>query len=264
MIDLSQRFLAASAIAREAGAVARIAFQSRTAESSVKFKGPQDYLTESDTRVELLIRNRLAEPFPDDGFLGEETGGAPDDSAATWVVDPIDGTANFARGIPHFCVALGLVLHDRTEIGVIYDPMMDELFACSRGKGAALNGAPIHVSNTADLHSATIEIGWSSRIAIAPYLELVRTVKEGGANVRRAGSGALALAYVAAGRNDGYCELHMNAWDAVAGLLLITEAGGHANDFLADDGLRSGNVVLGTNRQLAPVLADAIGLKAGD
>jgi myo-inositol-1(or 4)-monophosphatase len=209
MLDVSQRFLAACAIAREAGAMAKSAFRSRTAESSIKFKGPQDYLTESDAKVELLIRDRLANAFPDDGFLGEETGSKPRDDTPTWVVDPIDGTANFARGIPHFCVALGVVSNGRTEIGVIYNPMADELFAAMRGKGATLDGAPIHVSATADLHAATIEIGWSSRIAVDPYIELVRRVKKGGANVRRAGSGALALAYVAAGRNDGYSELHI-------------------------------------------------------
>ena len=181
-----------------------------------------------------------------------------------WVVDPIDGTANFARGIPHFCVAIAFVRGGRTEIGVTYSPMTNELFAGRRGDGATLDGVPMSCQLHSGPRAATIEIGWSSRVAVDPYVELVRKVKHAGANVRRGGSGALALAYVAAGRIDGYCELHMNAWDALAGLLLIEEAGGFANDFLAGDGLMSGNAVLGSNPSLKADLARYMGLAAAD
>lgn len=209
--DLAQRFLVAAAIAREAGAIARFRFVARKAAepAALEFKGPQDYLTETDTEVEALIRARLSETFPNDTFLGEEGGGETGSDA--WIVDPIDGTANFARGIPHFCIALAFVRAGRTEIGVIYNPMTNELFSARRGGGASLDGRPMQASRIADMGRATIEIGWSSRVAVDPYVELVRKVKRAGANVRRAGSGALALAYVADGRTDGYCELHMNA-----------------------------------------------------
>jgi myo-inositol-1(or 4)-monophosphatase len=257
-MDLLLRFLAGCAIAREAGALAKRQFLARDMKSAITLKGPQDYLTESDAAVEALIKARLAEAFPEDGFLGEEGGGRTEGDI--WVADPIDGTANFARGIPHFCVALAFLQGGQTEIGIIYNPMTDEMFAGARGRGASLNGEPMRVAVTPDLSRATVEIGWSSRVAVDPYVELVRKVKNAGANVRRAGSGALALAYVAAGRTDGYCELHMNAWDAVAGLLLIEEAGGYANDFLVGDGLGAGNVVLGCVAALRAPLAAAMGI----
>jgi myo-inositol-1(or 4)-monophosphatase len=260
MIDtegLSTRALAAAGIAVEAGKVALTAFRERRADAALSFKGPQDYITESDEAVERLIRAKLAEAFPGDAFFGEEGGGDPGDRA--WVVDPIDGTANFARGIPHFCVAIAFVVGGVTEIGVIYNPCFDELHIARRGHGAFLNGRKMSVSRIGKLNEATIEVGWSSRRPAEPYLALVGRILSEGANVRRAGSGALGLAYVAAGRTDGYCEIHMNAWDAIAGLLMIAEAGGHSNDFLAGDGLRRGNLVLGCTSALAPPLRAALG-----
>ena len=254
--DLHSRALAAAGIAVEAGKVALAAFHGRRRDAVLSFKGPQDYITESDAAVEELIRGKLARAFPDDTFFGEETGGTPGDNA--WVVDPIDGTANFARGIPHFCVAIAFVRNGTTEIGAIYNPCLDELYVARRGHGATLNGQAMSVSPIADIRQATIEIGWSSRKPAEPYLALVARVLAAGANVRRAGSGALALAYVAAGRTDGYCEIHMNAWDAIAGLLMISEAGGYANDFLAGDGLANGNLVLGCTAGLEAVLNAAL------
>jgi myo-inositol-1(or 4)-monophosphatase len=255
--ELQRRALAATGIAVEAGKVALAAFRERGTDGALSFKGPQDYLTASDGQVEELIRGKLDQAFPGDAFFGEEGGGNL--GSHVWVVDPIDGTANFARGIPHFCVAVAFVLDGVTEIGAIYNPCLDELYFAQRGRGAFYNGKRVCVSVVGDIRNATIEIGWSSRKAAGPYLELVGRVLAAGANVRRAGSGALALAYVAAGRTDGYCEIHMNAWDAIAGLLMITEAGGYANDFLAGDGLRSGNMVLGCNAALRPALARAFG-----
>jgi myo-inositol-1(or 4)-monophosphatase len=169
------------------------------------------------------------------------------------VVDPIDGTANFARGIPHFCISIAYIENGRTEIGAIYDPAHDELYFAGRGTGATRNGQPIAVSSTTAFETASIEMGWSGRVANEAYLETIRNLLTLGANVRRAGSGALALAYVADGRSDGYLELHMNSWDCVAGLLLVAEAGGDVCPFLQIGSLRDGG----------PVLASAPGIAAG-
>lgn len=240
---MQMRLFVAEALAREAGALAR----KRFSESSFKvgLKGPQDYLTEVDGETEELIAKGLGAAFPDDGFIGEESAarGVRDDRP-TWVVDPIDGTVNFAKGVPFFCISIACVAAGQMEIGVIYDPMQDELFSARRGAGARLNGAPIRASATTALASATIEVGWNARAGAAKYLDLVRHIALWGAAPFRTGSGALALAYVAAGRRDGYVEHHMHAWDALAGLLLVREAGGYANDFLADDGLVKGNAVI--------------------
>ena len=136
---MDMRLLAAEAVAREAGALARRRFLDQS--FTVGFKGPQDYLTEVDGETEALIAERLLQVFPADGFIGEESKARPaGESGAAWVVDPIDGTANFARGVPHFCVSIACVAADRIEVGVIYDPMLDELFAGRRGAGARLNG----------------------------------------------------------------------------------------------------------------------------
>jgi myo-inositol-1(or 4)-monophosphatase len=240
---LDSRFSAACGIAREAGALALAAFRDRPADSAIELKGPQDYLTETDAQVENLIRKRIENLFPNDSFFGEEGGG--EFGRDVWVVDPIDGTANFARGVPHFCISIAFVRDRQAMIGAVYDPVHDELFAAQNGKGATKNGKPIHVSKTPDLEHATVEAGWSSRLPPEPYVELVGKLKKAGANVRRAGSGTLGLAYVADGRSDAYCELHINSWDALAAIVLIKEAGGFVNDFLANDGLLKGNPVLG-------------------
>jgi myo-inositol-1(or 4)-monophosphatase len=252
------RLSVACAVAREAGTLARRRFNGRPGTTGINLKGHQDYLSAVDAEVESLVRNRLLESFPEDSFFGEEGGGSFDDNV--WVVDPIDGTANFVRGISQFCISIAYVRDGRTQIGIIYDPMHDELFASERGRGATLNGEPIRVSGLGDMQSATIEAGWSTRLPLSQYVDLVSRILADGAGVRRGGSGALALAYVAAGRIDGYCELHMNSWDALAGMLLIEEAGGWVNDFLAHSGLRDGNIVLGCTSGLRDPLVRLMGM----
>jgi myo-inositol-1(or 4)-monophosphatase len=256
--DLDERLTVARAVAREAGAVAREAFARAPQSRARAFKGPQDYVLESDAEVERLIRERLITAFPKDSFFGEESGG--DFGRDVWVVDPIDGTSNFARGIPHYCISIAFVRDMQTEIGVIYQPATDEMYATRRGGGATLNGQTLSVSGLADAQRALIEAGWSSRRPTDPYVAIVNDLYRAGAQVMRAGSGALGLAYVADGRTDGYCELHMNSWDALAGLLLVEEAGGWVNAFLADDGLRRGNAVLGCTPALKDLIAEAMGL----
>jgi myo-inositol-1(or 4)-monophosphatase len=247
---MDMRLLAAQAVAREAGAMARRRFLDQS--FTVGFKGPQDFLTEVDGETEAFIAERLLKIFPSDGFIGEESKARPSgEGGAAWVVDPIDGTANFARSVPHFCVSIACVAANKVEVGVIYDPMLDELFSCQRGGGARLNGAPMRVSAMSELAKSAIEVGWNMRASADDYVDLLRRVARTGAAPFRTGSGALALAYVAAGRLDGYVEHHMHAWDCSAGILLVSEAGGYVNDYLGAGGLARG----------APIIAAAPGVK---
>ncbi|AUT62813.1 inositol monophosphatase family protein [Paraburkholderia terrae] len=239
---MNLRFSVACAIAREAGQLIRTRFLARDDALNFKFKGPQDYLTETDGEVERLIAARLAALFPDDAFFGEESGGEVGDSV--WIVDPIDGTADFARGVPYFCVSIAFVLRGKTEIGVLYDPMSDELFAAHRGHGATVNGQPIKVSAITDIRQSVVELGWSSRVPFERSAKVLEKLHALGAGVKRRGSGALGIAYVAMGRQDAYCELHINSWDAAAAVLLVEEAGGWVNDFLTQACLTQGNQVI--------------------
>jgi myo-inositol-1(or 4)-monophosphatase len=250
---MDTRLLAAQAVAREAGAMARRRFVDRS--FAVGFKGPQDFLTEVDGETEAFIAERLLRVFPGDGFIGEE--GDPRAAGlggAVWVVDPIDGTANFARGVPHFCVSIACVAEGKVEVGVIYNPMLDELFAARRGGGARLNGAAIKASDSASLANCSVEVGWNSRAGFEQYVGLLSRVASTGASPSRTGSGALAIAYVAAGRSDGFVEHHINAWDCLAGILLVSEAGGYVSDFLAGDALAKGNSLIAC----APGVKDAL------
>lgn len=232
-------------------------FNTRNAGDS-DYKGPQDFLTETDGAVERHIRERIARAFPGDGFVGEETGGTP--AERVWVVDPIDGTANFARGIPHFCVSIAFVEGSRIMIGAIGAPAMNEIYFAQAGRGATRNGAPIHAAKTADFDAACVELGWSRRVSRQRYNNTMNGLLDLGANVRRAASGALGLAYVADGRSDAYLELHMNAWDCLAGLLLASEAGAQVCDFLGQGSVRDGGAVIAAAPALADRLAEVSGL----
>ena len=257
--DIERRLNAACDIGREAGALARRLFLGR-APGTFELKGHQDYLTEADGEVEHLIKQRIVAAFPTDSVLGEESGG--DIGERMWVIDAIDGTANFARGIPHFCVSIGYVEAGRKTIGVIINPMADELYAASLGGGATLNGVAMKVSTIDDIRRSTVELGWSYRRPITDYVSMVGRVTATGAGFLRCGSGALALAAVAAGRIDGYAELHINAWDVMAALLMVEEAGGWTNDFLANDGMAKGNPVLACTPALRAALIAATGIAA--
>lgn len=256
--DIDERVALCRSIMSEAGAIARRGY-GRPAEGGVLLKGPQDFLTETDAEVERHIRTRLAEAFPGDGFLGEETGwdGRDDD---VWVVDPIDGTANFARSIPHFCISVAYVSGSAVQLGAILNPVLDEFYLARRGGGAERNGVPIQVSQTTEPAAACLELGWSTRVPNRHYIGAMKQLLEAGANVRRGASGALALAYVADGRSDGYAELHMHPWDCLAGLLLVEEAGGVVAPFLEAGGLRGGGPVLAATPALAQRMSAATGI----
>ena len=242
------------ALARDAGKLAHTAFGT----SDTKMKGRHDVVTAMDREVERVIRGAIAKRFPQDAIIGEEDGGSAGDRL--WLIDPIDGTANYARGIPHYCVSIGYLERGVPTVAAIHDPSHDWLYTAARGEGATLDGKRLAVSPCDDLGAATVECGWSTRRSTADYLALLTRVMGAGCAIRRAGSGALGLVDVAVGRSEAYCELHINAWDCAAGILLVREAGGYTNDFFAGAGLTEGNPVIGTNSALCAKLADLIGI----
>lgn len=253
---LDSRHRALKDLVREAGGIAQQAFEASS--GGYEMKGPQDFLTETDAAVEKFIRDRLATLFPEDGFVGEESGSAPGD--IVWVVDPIDGTANFARRIPHYCISIALAAHDEILLGAIYDPVHDELYFARKGRGATRNGSPISVSGVTDPQMACVEMGWSVRVSNATYLDVFSKILAAGVNIRRAATGALGLAYVADGRSDAYAELHMHPWDCLAGLLLVREAGGKVCDYLGVDWREEGGGVLAAAPGLAGLMSEATGI----
>lgn len=260
--DLTARAAFLRDLAQRAADLAREGFTSRSA-GTFDLKGPQDFLTETDLAVETLIREALAQAFPQDSILGEEGGGAP--ARQLWIIDPIDGTANFARGVPHFCVCIAFALDGAPVLGAIIHPITGEFWFAEHGKGAEKNGAPIRVTTTVSPDTACIEMGWSRRHPVEGYLAAQRHIITGGANIRRGGSGALALAWVAEGRSDGYLEAQMNCWDCLAGMLMVAEAGGDVRPFAGGlQGLAHPAPVRACTPALTALLDDAlqIGAKA--
>lgn len=257
--EISARRLAAEAVARDAGRLAA-SFLADPATLDVRRKGPQDVVTAADGAVERMIVATLRAAFPEDGFLGEEGGRASGAGVGDvcWVIDPIDGTANFARALPHWCVAIALVVAGRTEVGVIHDVGADLLYSGMRGAGAWRNGQPLRVSTTTDIARASVDIGYSRRTPVDAFGNLVTRLLQEGINITQCGSAALGLARVADGRLDGYAERHLYAWDALAGLLLVEEAGGRVNPFLVGDALATGNETIAATPALYAVLEESL------
>lgn len=246
MINLSERREFAIAVCKEAGVIAAKYFANRSA-LIVDQKGSQDWVSEADRNVETFIRQKIAETWPEDGVFGEEHGEAAGTSGFDWVIDPIDGTTNFVNGIPAWTIVLAGVAEAKTEIGVIHDPNVDETYVATLGGGATLNDAPMKVASGVALQQGTVAVGYSNRIEARHVVPIVADLIERGAMFHRNASGALSLAYVAAGRLLGYVEEHMNAWDCLAGQLMIAEAGGKVEDQDADAMIRDGGrVIAGT------------------
>jgi myo-inositol-1(or 4)-monophosphatase len=228
----------AAEIAREAGAHLREYFAQGV---ETEYKGDVDLVTVADRTVEKLIHSRLGEAFPGHGIYGEEGTRERMEGEFRWYVDPLDGTTNFAHGFPQFCVSMGLELRpaglkpedDGTLVAaVIYDPMRDELFTAERGRGATLNGKPVRVSRIGQLAEALLATGFPSHKRHAnPNIHFYQEFTLRSHGVRRAGSAALDLAYVACGRCDAFWEFKLNPWDTAAGILLVEEAGGRVTDF---------------------------------
>jgi len=258
MPALDDRFDLAMRLAGEAAAIA-LRLRPPPGAAQARLKGAQDWLTEADGAVERFLSDRLAAAFPADGFQGEE-GGKARQGTLRWVVDPIDGTANYARGAARFCVSLGL-LEDRTPLlGVLVAPALGETFAARVGQGATLNGTPIHAADTADMTRAVVECGWSHRRPAEAFTTMVQRIVLAGAAPRLSGSGALGLADVAAGRSDAYVELHINLWDVAAALVLLAEAGAHVSPFLAGNGPETGNPILACAPGIATELTRLTGI----
>ncbi len=244
----------AEEIAREAGALLKGFYENGV---KAEYKGDVDLVTEADKASEKLIRERLQAAFPTHGIYGEEGTREALDSEYRWYVDPLDGTTNFAHGFPAFAVVLGLEHRpaglkpgeDGTMIaGVVYDPLRDEMFTAEKGKGASLNGKPIQVSKTKKLQESLTATGFPSHkrhLNPNAYFYYQITLRSHG--VRRAGSAALDLAYVACGRLDGFWEFNLNPWDTSSGVLLVTEAGGTVSHFDGGAFTLDSREVLATN-----------------
>ena len=221
----------------------------------VEKKGAIDLVTEIDLAIEREFRDMIAARFPDHDVLGEEFGAAADGHGAPrfcWVFDPIDGTNNYAHGLPIFCSSLALEIDGRGEIGAIYDPTRKELFVGERGAGAFLNGRPIHVSKAAALVESMLVTGFPYDIhkripeIVGLFGEFVGRARA----VRRLGSAALDLCYVAAGRMDGFWEQDLKPWDIAAGTIIVEEAGGRVTDFAGEPSSSRRHQLLATNGQI--------------
>jgi len=218
-------------IAHRAGALLRTGFGG-VIDSTAK-EGRHNLVTEYDLAVERLLYEALQEIAPGSAFLGEEGGLHAGTSEVEWIVDPLDGTVNFAHGIPIFCVSIAARIQGEMALGVIHQPLLDETFAATRGGGAHLNGVPIRVSDTPQLSDSILVTGFPYNVHTNPqgcidqFAKVVRT----GLPIRRLGSAALDLAYIAAGRFDGYWEVELQPWDMAAGSLLVQEAGGHVTHY---------------------------------
>jgi len=217
-------------IARESGHLLRARLGTQL---EVAHKGIINLVTDVDLASERLIREAIATHYPRHQILAEEQGLSETRSDYRWIVDPLDGTTNFAHGFPIFAVSIALEYNGETVLGVVYDPMRDELFAAERGSGAALNNRPIHVSGTGDLSSSLLSTGfpYDIRTSRLTNLDHWSNFALAAQALRRTGAAAIDLCYVACGRFDGFWELTLSAWDTAAGALIVSEAGGRMTDF---------------------------------
>lgn len=226
-------------LARHAGKPAAVAMK----------RGINDLVTNIDRASEQVIHRILHRAYPGFGFLGEERGGRRSASPYQWIVDPLDGTTNFVHGVPCFGVSIGLVHKDTLVVGVIFDPIRQQLFVGARGQGAALNGARLRVSRHRTLAASLLATGFSAKFRRhpQPYARWFHTLESRTQAVRRMGSTALCLAYVAAGWLDGFYERDLWPWDIAAGLLLVEEAGGRVTNFEGDAVLLTKGRVVASN-----------------
>ena len=253
---LSARYHAAHGMALKLGETA-LSYFGRTDALEISMKGFQDWLTIADGTVEREFRAMIAEAFPGDAVMGEEQGGGT--SERLWIIDPIDGTSNFARRDRQWCVSIGFVLNGRPELGLIHAPALGEMWLARRGGGATLNGLPIRCSTNTDLRRSTIECGWSTRRPTEEYLGIVTRLFAEGSSVKRSASGALGVAHAANGRTDAYIETHINSWDVAAGLVIAGEAGCRINAFCSGNWITEGNPIL----VAAPGIAEIVSRESG-
>ena len=223
---------------------------------AVHTKDRNDFVTEVDQQAEKEIINILRKAYPGHGILAEESG-LTDGDDYQWIIDPLDGTTNFLHGFPQFAVSIALRHKGRLEQAVVYDPMRQELFTATRGAGAMLNDRRIRVTKRISLEGALLGTGFPFKAQhhLDAYLDMFRALFPRTAGIRRPGSAALDLSYVAAGRLDGFWEIGLNIWDMAAGVLLIQEAGGLSSDFSGGHNyLENGNLVSGNPKVFADIL----------
>ncbi len=243
--------------ARNAGKVIIRSFE-QLDKVEVESKGSNDFVTSVDTASEQAIIETIRKSYPEHTIIGEESGvltGAEDDYQ--WVIDPLDGTTNFIKGIPHFAVSIALKVKGKLDQAVIFDPIRGELFTASRGKGAQLNGMRIRVKAHKDLSATIIATGFpfKQKQHTNAYMAMFTSLFTKTSDIRRAGSAALDLAYVASGRVDGFFEIGLKPWDTAAGELLVIEAGGLVTDFTGGHNhVQSGNIVASSSRLQKEIL----------
>jgi myo-inositol-1(or 4)-monophosphatase len=215
----------------------------------VEQKGHNDYVSDADRKAEQTVIDCILKHYPDHAILAEESG-VQGESDTVWIIDPLDGTTNYLHGFPVFCVSIGVQVNGRMEHAVVYDPMRQEIFTASRGQGAQLDGRRIRVSGQTQIERALIGTGFPFRQAdqeIQPYLDMLGKVVRNTSGVRRPGAAALDLAYVAAGRLDGFWETGLAPWDLAAGSLIIREAGGIVSGLDGSENfMETGHVLCGT------------------
>jgi myo-inositol-1(or 4)-monophosphatase len=241
--DVAKRYATAKTIAANAGGMANDYFRKWT-DLTIDVKGHQDFVSEADRNVELAVRAALTDAFPDDGIVGEEGDPTPGTSGYTWMIDPIDGTTNFINGIPQWCVILACVFQAQVVIGVVHDPVHDEMHHAQLGGGAFCNDRAIRCTDKTDLRHGSLGVGYSGPTEYEGIQNLVAVCCDVGTVFWRNGSGGLSLAYVATGRILGYVEEHMNGWDFLAGYLIVAEAGGRVVPIDADKAIVSGGRVV--------------------
>ncbi len=228
----------------------------RVSDISIDIKGKNDFVTEVDRQAEYIIIETIKKSYPDHAFLGEESGKSGD-SEYLWIIDPLDGTTNFLHGIPHFAISIALQYKDRLDQAVIYDPVKQELFTASQGKGAQLNGKKIRVSPQKTLDGALLATGFPFREdqEVDKFIKSFKALFPMIAGIRRAGVASLDLAYVAAGRFDGFWEFSLKSWDIAAGVLIVQEAGGISSEINGGlDYLESGNIISANPKLMKAIL----------
>jgi len=226
----------------------------------ITFKGAIDLVTEMDKHAEKIVVDTLLASFPGHGILAEESARIESGSAYQWIIDPLDGTTNYAHRYPVFCVSIGLTQAGAVIAGVVYDPVRDELFSAEKGKGARMNGKPIMVSGCTLLDKSLLATGfpYDVRTSLEDNLDYFATMVKASQGMRRSGSAALDLCSVAAGRLDGYWELKLKPWDVAAGSLIVQEAGGQVSDF---SGLRFSvfdTEIVASNRHIHAEMLDVL------
>ncbi|WP_207459378.1 inositol monophosphatase family protein [Azospirillum sp. SYSU D00513] len=232
----------------------------------VSRKGPSDFVSAADLRAEKMIREELSKARPEFGFLMEESGGSKgSDATARWIVDPLDGTTNFLHGLPHWAISIALEKSGEIVAGVVYEPVHDQMFWAEKGQGAFLNHQRLRVSERRNLSDALVATGipFKGRGDHAGFLNEAEMIMKEVAGIRRFGAAALDLAYVAAGRYDGYWERGLSPWDAAAGVLLVTEAGGFVGEIGGGRNPVFGKSILAANTHLHLPLAKLLRV-AGD